>query len=435
MQFTSPHPVLSLPPSSLTLPQFLLDVPDANRAALPLFLPPAADSIFASTRPNLQPLSIDDTRARAIAVAQGLLAGKLGGAPFKKGDVIAVASANQHDYVANVLGILLVGGVAALVNPAYKPREVVHALRVTGARAILASDAPDVTKPLTDAEAQISPYQTAQEANQILRQNGELDANLPIFLFEEGRSNSWSQIYEGQSASEDELYSLNRASGTDTAVCCFSSGTSGLPKAVALSHGNLIANVIQSARSLADRFNIPIKSGEEFGKNGAQGWYDGTDVVRARNLKSSNADVPYISDEVHVDILPQFHCYGFMINLIAMHTVSLCHVLTPFCSLAYKEEFNQVTPRVVLPRFHLPTFLKTIQDARVTSSFVVPPVILALGKHPLIDQYDLSSLRVLGSGADNLKNEIAKLVHDRLGVTTCDGYGMTGGQRRPRESC
>jgi len=129
-----------------------------------------------------------------------------------------------------------------------------------------------------------------------------------------------------------------------------------------------------------------------------------TDVVRARNLKSSNADVPYISDEVHVDILPQFHCYGFMINLIAMHTV---------------------TPRVVLPRFHLPTFLKTIQDARVTSSFVVPPVILALGKHPLIDQYDLSSLRVLGSGADNLKNEIAKLVHDRLGVTTCDGYGMT----------
>ena len=49
---------------------------------------------------------------------------------------------------------------------------------------------------------------------------------------------------------------------------------------------------------------------------------------------------------------------------------------------------------VMLPRFDLEQFLRTIQDQKITRAFVAPPIVLALAKHPLVDQFDLSSLRI-----------------------------------------
>jgi acyl-coenzyme A synthetase/AMP-(fatty) acid ligase len=57
---------------------------------------------------------------------------------------------------------------------------------------------------------------------------------------------------------------------------------------------------------------------------------------------------------------------------------------------------------VTMPRFDLEQFLGAIQEHRVTTTIVAPPITLALAKHPLVDRYDLSSLRLLIRAARRL---------------------------------
>jgi acyl-CoA synthetase (AMP-forming)/AMP-acid ligase II len=86
---------------------------------------------------------------------------------------------------------------------------------------------------------------------------------------------------------------------------------------------------------------------------------------------------------------------------------------------------------VTLPRFDLEDFLRTIQDHKITRAFVAPPILVALAKHPVVDQYDLSSLVSILSGAAPLDESLALAVEQRLrkgadtGVTVAQGYGMT----------
>lgn len=74
-----------------------------------------------------------------------------------------------------------------------------------------------------------------------------------------------------------------------------------------------------------------------------------------------------------------------------------------------------------MPRFHLETFLQTVEKYGVTFSFVVPPILLALAKHPLVEKYDISSLWRVASGAASLPDEIASAVYKRLGIRCTDG--------------
>ena len=82
---------------------------------------------------------------------------------------------------------------------------------------------------------------------------------------------------------------------------------------------------------------------------------------------------------------------------------------------------------VTMPRFDLAGFLELIQRYRATSTIVVPPVVLALAGHPLVDDYDLSSLRFLGCGAAPLGAEVEQRCADRLGCQVAQGFGMTEG--------
>jgi acyl-CoA synthetase (AMP-forming)/AMP-acid ligase II len=80
---------------------------------------------------------------------------------------------------------------------------------------------------------------------------------------------------------------------------------------------------------------------------------------------------------------------------------------------------------VTLPRFDLEQFLQAIQDYRVTRAYLVPPIILALAKHPLVDSYDLSSLISITSGAAPLGMDVAEACAARLGCIVKQGYGLT----------
>jgi len=147
-------------------------------------------------------------------------------------------------------------------------------------------------------------------------------------------------------------------------VLPYSSGTTGLPKGVMLSQRNMAVNVDQSM-----------------------------------------ALIEVMDGEVTVAFLPFFHIYGMnvMMNLFLTGGATL----------------------VTMPRFDLPSFLGHVQTHRVRQVFAVPPVAMALAKHPMIDQFDLSSLEVVVSAAAPLGSELADACGKRLNCIAIQGYGMT----------
>ncbi len=152
--------------------------------------------------------------------------------------------------------------------------------------------------------------------------------------------------------------------GTDLAVLPYSSGTTGRAKGVMLTHRNLVANLAQSAPF--------FKIGQD------------TRVLA---------------------VLPFFHIYG----------------MTVLMNLGLYTGATVVT----LPRFDLETFLRTIQKHRTNRVYIAPPVAVALAKHPIVDQFDLSAMEILFSGAAPLDTELAEAVRARLGCKIRQGYGMT----------
>ncbi|WP_427007318.1 AMP-binding protein [Pseudarthrobacter sp. H2] len=151
---------------------------------------------------------------------------------------------------------------------------------------------------------------------------------------------------------------------THVAVLPYSSGTTGRPKGVRLSHRNLVANVEQSRGLLKVR-----------------------------------------PDDRILALLPFFHIYG----------------LTVLLNLALRERARLVT----IPRFELAEFLRMVQDHKCSYLFIAPPVAVALSKHPLVADYDLSSVHTTLSGAAPLDGELGARLAERLGCRVLQGYGMT----------
>lgn len=150
----------------------------------------------------------------------------------------------------------------------------------------------------------------------------------------------------------------------DLVALPYSSGTTGLNKGVMLTHRNLVANLAQ----VENLFRVG-------------------------------------PGDVGVGLLPFFHIYALMVILN----------LNLRCG----------TTTVTMPRFDLEQFLGILSKHRVTFAHLVPPIVLALAKHPLVDKYDLSSLRWLLSGAAPLGADLAEACARRLGCIVVQGYGLT----------
>jgi acyl-CoA synthetase (AMP-forming)/AMP-acid ligase II len=147
------------------------------------------------------------------------------------------------------------------------------------------------------------------------------------------------------------------------AVLPYSSGTTGLPKGVLLDHRALVADLAQTHAVHEMR---------------------PTDVVAG--------------------VLPFFHSMGqWVMNL----------------TLAYGGAI------VTLPRFELPAFLAMVQERRITVAHAVPPIVIALANAPIVDDYDLSSLRLVACGAAPLDEATALRAEARLGCPVRQGFGMT----------
>jgi acyl-CoA synthetase (AMP-forming)/AMP-acid ligase II len=105
-------------------------------------------------------------------------------------------------------------------------------------------------------------------------------------------------------------------------------------------------------------------------------------------------------------VLPFFHIFGLTLKI---HVALFLGV-----------------PIYVMPKFELPLFLETVQKYKITFSCLVPPIIILLAKHPLIDNYDLTSLKLVISGAAPLGVDILAQVNKRLTTMVIkQGYGLT----------
>lgn len=80
---------------------------------------------------------------------------------------------------------------------------------------------------------------------------------------------------------------------------------------------------------------------------------------------------------------------------------------------------------VVMPRFDMETFCQTVQNKKITVVFLAPPVVLNLSKSPIVDKYDLSSIRMMNSGAAPLTKELVEAMYARIKVPVKQGYGLS----------
>ncbi|MBV9935120.1 MAG: AMP-binding protein, partial [Actinobacteria bacterium] len=123
------------------------------------------------------------------------------------------------------------------------------------------------------------------------------------------------------------------------------------------------------------------------------------------NIEQSLGAITISDDDAFVAVLPFFHIYGMQVLM----------------NMGLRAGATIVT----MPRFDLEQFLGLNQEHRLTRAFVAPPMVVALAKHPIVDNYDLSALKLIFSGAAPLSAELAAECGQRLDCEVVQGYGMT----------
>ena len=278
------------------------------------------------------------TYGELVAAVRRTAAG-LAGRGFGKGDVLAIYSPNVPEYAIAFFAVATAGGVSTTVNPLYRADELNRQLLGSGATLLVT--VPQFLDKATQAIAGTSVRE--------IFVFGDADGATPFAALADG---------------DGPLPTIEINPRDDLVALPYSSGTTGLPKGVMLTHHNLVSNLCQT------------HSVEQLSE-----------------------------DEVLIGILPFYHIYGMVVIM----------------SGALRAGATIVT----MPRFDLEQFLELLQTHAVTMAYLVPPIVLALAKHPLVDNYDITALKNILSGAAPLPEPVAKACIDRHGLMLRQGYGLT----------
>jgi acyl-CoA synthetase (AMP-forming)/AMP-acid ligase II len=288
-----------------------------------------------------KPALIDGLTGRTLTYGQLTQAIQLAAAGlhqrgFKQGDVLAIYSPNIPEYAIAFHAAATLGGVITTVNPLYTAEEL--ALQVNDCRAKFLV----TVQPFQDKAMEAQKHSTLEE----------------IFVF--GEPAPGASPFGELLNSDGVVPEVHINPAEDLIALPYSSGTTGLPKGVMLTHRNLVANLCQ---------------------------LDGV--------------LDFTEEDISVGILPFFHIYGMVVVM------------------AYSLYIGGTV--VSLPMFELELFLKTLQDYQITRA----PIVLALAKHPMVDNFDLSHLKTIISGAAPLSADLQEAVTKRLSVLAVQGYGLT----------
>lgn len=252
------------------------------------------------------------------------------------GDTVAVFLSNSWAYPVVLYAILESGATVTTVNAAYTAAEVTHQLIDAGAGYLVADAASRSVAVAAATRAGIASTEVLSVP--------DLDAP------------GATEPPPGRPRREPDP--------TQVALLPYSSGTTGGPKGVMLTHRNIVANVAQTEHLLG---------------------VDATDTVLA--------------------VVPFAHIYGL--------SLVLCTTLRNRARL------------VPMARFDLAEYLSAIEKYRCTFLFVSPPIAIILAKDPSVDRYDLSSVHTIFSGAAPLDGDLATALERRLNCVVRQGYGMT----------
>ncbi|KKZ67946.1 4-coumarate-CoA ligase [[Emmonsia] crescens] len=314
-----------------------------------------------ATRPDTHFFTTHEYRLWCQRFAAGLRKSGL-----KTGDRVLLFSSNDLFFPVAFMGIIMAGGIFTGANPTYTPRELAYQLNDCGATYLLCADetldtgiaAAELVGMSKDKIFVFSGalFDGKGEGRKGCRYWGELIAS-PA----EGTNFAWDTLSTPQEV--DRTLALN-----------YSSGTSGAPKGVQITHKNYVANLFQFHNSIYLRSN----------------WEEQDRTAR------------------WLCFLPMYHAMAQNIFIASSLTRGI--------------------PVYIMARFDFVQMLEAVQRFRITSLTLVPPIAVALAKHPMVKKYDLSSVISVGSGAAPLSREISEEVEalfppGKLYVR--QGWGMT----------
>jgi 4-coumarate--CoA ligase len=288
---------------------------------------------------------------------------------FQDGDRLLLYSGNTIFFPVVLIGTIMAGGIFSGANPTYVARELAYQLQDTGAKFLITAEG-SLDTALEAAKTIGFPK------DKILSFDGGYDTFDGKGKPSRGNIQHWSTLLaspeEGARYRWQEFNS--RAQMDQTVVLNYSSGTTGVPKGVQITHLNYVSNCMQ------------------------------TDHV-------ANLDPDYeavAARSVGLSMLPMYHAYGQTVHCVSAPRKNI--------------------PVYVMQKFDFGKMLHHIQDYRVTGLTLVPPIVVALAKRPEARKFDLSSVESAGCGAAPLGSEPQKEFEGLWPagqVNLKQGWGMT----------
>ncbi|KAJ9590144.1 hypothetical protein L9F63_016729, partial [Diploptera punctata] len=301
------------------------------------------------------------TYAESRSVAS-TFASSLRKAGYRKASTLAMVLYNCPEFPLVMLGAIEAGMVVTTINPTYTEEEMGWQIIHSGASCVVTTpeSLPNVLKAVRGVE------KVKQEKVMVIVTPGLSSATTT-----EGAVKFQDMV--SREADTSSLLSSEAASPGDVAVMPFSSGTTGLPKGVQLSHKNLIANCLQMCDTPVLWIVDPATSEKQ-------------DVV--------------------MGVLPFFHVYGLSCILLS--------------SMYFGAKI------ITLPKFEPNLFLSSIIKHKATVLYLVPPLVQFLGKYPEVTSEHFKTVRFVTSGAGPIGEADAKLVLNKGShIHFIQGYGLT----------
>ena len=256
------------------------------------------------------------------------------------GDRVAIYLPNLPQFVVAFHGALRAGCVVVPMNPQYKSREISHLLEDSGATTVVA---------LADLVPFVQQVRDDTGVEQVVTVGGEADAGTPFREF----------LTDGDD-------SVAERADDDVAVQPYTSGTTGQPKGVELTHHNLASNAQQSVDIIPDG----ITPGDR-----------------------------------QLGVLPLFHIYGMTVVMNA----------TLFGGGAYYP----------LPQWDVQEAMTLVEEAELTLMHGVPAMYNDVINQPNAEEFDLSSLRQCTVGGSGIPIEVLQRFEELYPVDIYEGYGLT----------
>ncbi|RZR90234.1 hypothetical protein BHM03_00018067 [Ensete ventricosum] len=334
---TSTRPPETQPPESIIFRSKLPDIPIPHHLPLHTYcfekLPELSEApciITAATTGKIY--SFSETHLLCRRTAAGL--SKLG---IEQGDAIMVLLQNSPEFIFTFMGGSMLGAMTTAANPFCTPAEIYKQFKTSGAKLVITQ----------------SMY--VDKLRAVNEGFPEIGDGLIVVTIDAPPADciSFSQLLDSDETAIPDV----TIDPEDPVALPFSSGTTGLPKGVMLTHKSLVSSI-------------------------------------AQQVDGENPNLYLKGDDVVLCVLPLFHIF-------ALNSVLLCSLRAGAATM-------------LMPKFEIATMLEGIQRHRVSVAAVVPPLVLALAKNPVVEKYDLTSVRIILSGAAPLGKELEEALRSRV---------------------